>query len=408
LRKPACGVGQALEINVLFLNTPQNAEDIRKFCSQFSEGIRVEYKSTFDTSVRSKLAKIVSSFANSLGGVLLIGVNAPEGTPLEPIEGFDTPNEELTLTVEQLCLQGINPPVIPKITVIRSDIPEKSFLVIEVDESPESPHAIENQKKVYVRTGNATNPYDLADVDLIIERFTRRSALQKNRSEIIHRQSDRTRAMLVSEPDEMLVQISIGPVYPRRQLVPRDSTWTFAMGQQYRGVGFIPHDSVRRTNDGVAGTNFRKSECIDLSSYGFVLLSQFVRSRLVQPDLPTSRGWLFGDLLNPLSKALVLSASLYRHMQYRGTVQIDASIFNCEGKPMPFLDHWPDQFTLDDFRSLEETISAQTTTDTETLPNIIPDLTQTLISQICWSFWQPYYPFPEDALARYIASAAQR
>jgi hypothetical protein len=47
--------------------------------------------------------------------------------------------------------------------------------VIEVDESWEAPHAIENSKKVYVRTGNAANPYDFAQVDFVIELVRRRA-----------------------------------------------------------------------------------------------------------------------------------------------------------------------------------------------------------------------------------------
>ena len=146
---------------MLFLASPQNVADIRAFCARFNEGIRVEYKASFDENVRRAVPKVVSSFANSLGGVLIIGVTAVDGIPQNPIEGFVPPAEELPLTVENLCIQGTNPPVFPKTTIINSDVANRVFLVIEVDESWEAPHAIENSKKVYVRTGNAANPYDL-------------------------------------------------------------------------------------------------------------------------------------------------------------------------------------------------------------------------------------------------------
>jgi hypothetical protein len=47
---------------MLFRAAPQNAADIRAFCTQFNEGIRVEYKGTFDDNVRRALPKVVSSF----------------------------------------------------------------------------------------------------------------------------------------------------------------------------------------------------------------------------------------------------------------------------------------------------------------------------------------------------------
>src|SRR5579862_4553721 len=176
---------------MLFLRPPTTAADIREFARQFPEGIQVEYKSVFDENVRRSTEKMVSALANTLGGVAVIGVDTANGVAREPIDGFVRPNEELRLVIEQICLQGINPPVIPRITQIDSDAPGRCFLVIEVDESPEAPHAIENKRKVYVRTGNAATPYDLAQVDVVIERFTRRRELQSRRIELVGRQAQR-------------------------------------------------------------------------------------------------------------------------------------------------------------------------------------------------------------------------
>ena len=169
---------------MLFLRPPTSAAEIRDFARKFHEGIRVEYKRSFDVSVRRSLAKMVSAFANSIGGVAIIGVQTENGIPQEPIEGFDVTDEELALVVEQICLQGINPPVLPKITPLQSDVHGKCFLIIEIDESVEAPHAIENETRVYVRTGNAANPYELAQVSTIIERFTRRQELVQNRKRL--------------------------------------------------------------------------------------------------------------------------------------------------------------------------------------------------------------------------------
>src|SRR5205807_5563739 len=62
-------------------------EDIEECCRRFHENIRVEYKSTFDNSVKNKLPKVLSSFANSYGGILIIGIIAYAGGPQEPYEG---------------------------------------------------------------------------------------------------------------------------------------------------------------------------------------------------------------------------------------------------------------------------------------------------------------------------------
>src|SRR5437867_3071048 len=100
------------------------AEDIRAFCRRFDEGIRVEYKQDFGQDVCDKIPKVVSSFGNSYGGALVIGVRTNKGKPVEPIEGFDKPgNEELPLTVENICHQHIYPMLTPLITEVQSDVP---------------------------------------------------------------------------------------------------------------------------------------------------------------------------------------------------------------------------------------------------------------------------------------------
>ena len=46
--------------------------DIEDFCREFSEGVRVEYKREID--IKRHIPKIVSSFANTYGGIFVIGV----------------------------------------------------------------------------------------------------------------------------------------------------------------------------------------------------------------------------------------------------------------------------------------------------------------------------------------------
>jgi hypothetical protein len=55
------------------------------------QGLRVEYKANLDEAVRRAIPKVISSFANSLGGVVVLCVHAVNGVPQEPIEGFEQP-----------------------------------------------------------------------------------------------------------------------------------------------------------------------------------------------------------------------------------------------------------------------------------------------------------------------------
>src|SRR5437870_11576893 len=135
-----------LGLHVLFAKPVSNLkfEDVEEFCDRFHEGIRIEYKSTLDNSVKSKLPKVVSSFANSYGGILIIGIDAPSGVPRKPYVGVNFSEREPGLTVQNICRSAIFPEVPFYTSLVHSRAPGKAFLVVEVNESPRAPHAIEN------------------------------------------------------------------------------------------------------------------------------------------------------------------------------------------------------------------------------------------------------------------------
>jgi predicted HTH transcriptional regulator len=150
-------------------------EDVEEFCDRFHENIRVEYKSTFDSNVKNKLPRVLSSFANSYGGILIIGVEAPAGVPQGPYEGMAFFEREPGLTVQNLCREGVFPEIPLYTKLVPSRVPGKSFLVVQVNESPRAPHAIENSTRVYVRAEGSTERTTLAEIARI-ERMCQRRA----------------------------------------------------------------------------------------------------------------------------------------------------------------------------------------------------------------------------------------
>ena len=381
---------------MLFPAVPQNPADIRAFCARFNEGIRVEYKSTFDENVRRALPKVVSSFANSLGGVLIIGVSAQDGVPQLPIEGIAPPAEALPLTIESICIQGINPPVFPRITVVNSDVAGRVFLIIEVDESWEAPHAIENSRKVYVRTGNAANPYDLAEVDLVIELVRRRAEPSALRERMLSVARDRAK-QVVGEVYNV-AEVAIAPLYPRRPLCTRDTTWDFLSSQLYRGGRFFPFTTLRRVEDGTA--SFDPNEQYgQLNTFGLAL----ARKQMQPTRMEQGNFLLVADPLHLLLKLLVCAERFYKLIAYRGDVEIRMVLHNVRGERMLFL---PDLILAflnqDDYRCYENTVTGTQVVAAENLRNSLAQTAQILISQVCWPFWQSASVFPEEAVQQYI------
>jgi len=388
---------------MLFTTPPQTAGDIRSFCARFNEGLRVEYKGSFDANVRRNLPKVVSSFANSLGGVLIVSVDADDGVPRLPIEGFLTPREELPLTIENICLQNINPPVLPRITQVAGDVGGRMFLVIEVDESWEAPHAIENSKRVYVRTGNAANPYDDANVDLIIELVRRRAEPGARREHLLARARRRANAIV---PDEAAhVQIGIAPLYPRRPLSSHQAVWDFLTRVRYQGAHYFPAASFRRVEDGVASFN-RTEEYSQISAYGFLFTKRLMQSHAeAQVGVPVIA---VREVFHPLFKLLKCANAFYSQVGYRGNIEVSALLNNVRLQRMQFL---PDPYRFhdaDDYQCYEESVNVSEISSAELLQDGVTRIAQDVLAQVCWSFWQAAEQFPDAPFRDYIADTVRR
>ena len=339
---------------MLFIDRPITVEHIRSFASTFNEGLRVEYKANFDGNVRDKIAKVVSSFANSHGGVLVIGVSTLNGVPRPPFDGFEEPErEELRLTVENLCLKNVYPPLLPEsISIVRSDIPGRVFLIIEVEESSQAPHAIENTQKVYVRTGDASNPYDLAKVDVILDLVKRRSNPLALRNKLVDDAQDRAK-----DSDNLgrpRMEISVCPTYPRLALCAPADIWTFLEQIQFIRAPnmaiLLPANSLIRVPDGAGSLSQHQTErtrqYLELNKYGLLYAARpFGKRPWVAPADPL-RQLIFGDILHLLMRATTCVLSFYKD-KFRGDVLVSVSLLSVQNQIMRFRDAEPPFFDND-------------------------------------------------------------
>ncbi len=114
--------------------------DIEDFCREYGEGVRVEYK----REINKDIPKIVSSFANTLGGIFIIGAETDAMNKVVlPIKGIPkrTGIEE---QIQQSALTGIYPAVVPEILICAVPNTGAVVVIIRVDESVQAPHAIQN------------------------------------------------------------------------------------------------------------------------------------------------------------------------------------------------------------------------------------------------------------------------
>ena len=131
--------------------------DVESFCQQWSEGVRVEYKR--DLNIKKHIPKVVSSFANTYGGIFLIGVEADNTTnmPIFPIKGIPK-RHNIEEGIQQSAEMSIIPPVRPEVKVVNVPGGNNVVVVVRVAEgSLLAPHAIDQSTKAYFRVGS-TNP----------------------------------------------------------------------------------------------------------------------------------------------------------------------------------------------------------------------------------------------------------
>lgn len=140
-----------------FASTLENLKhsDIVAFCNQgVSENIYLDYKQEIKAD---KLSQSVASFANTKGGILLIGVSEDKTTKLpDKTEGI-TDNGTLSETINQI-IANVTPFPTCRFAIIPHKNKGKAFVIILVEEGASAPYFTVHKPVVYVRTGDISTP----------------------------------------------------------------------------------------------------------------------------------------------------------------------------------------------------------------------------------------------------------
>jgi hypothetical protein len=202
-------------------------QDIEQFLqSGARENTVFELKEQFP----NKLEKVISSMANTSGGMILIGVEETKtGGGAVPVKGIAL-KSGLRETVIQIGLNAIYPPAIPEVRVVefKSDPaltePDRAIVVIRVHESEEGGHAIDHRTAVYLRRDNVSDRIERATVEEIEWFHQKRQKSLAERSRIIQQAQQHAEQFLVrlrnrqlrstSEPKGRFVIWSV-PTFPR-------------------------------------------------------------------------------------------------------------------------------------------------------------------------------------------------
>lgn len=361
--------------------------DVEEFCREWGEGIRVEYK----RDLIKEIPKTVSAFANTLGGILVMGVAADQNTnkAIFPIEGMaEAPG--LEERVIQSSQTGVYPGVLPEVRVL--SVPNQSgkvVAVVKVHESPEAPHAIQNSTRVYVRTGSLSQPYELAEIDRIEYLLKRREQPQKFRDELIAKSDARFSEHIAKEfRDQPCVAVEVARLFPREPILSAEALYEFAASRhpadRDRTTDYFM-DRVKRIPNGVFSIGHRNTlPYAELSTYGVVL----TRSQLdLGPSSWTpNKGILFvrpPNVIWTLGRSLRFAGKFFERANFSGAVRVLVRFVNVLHQPLQYSGHESDDL---EYACSDREFSVQEVTTTEALRAELAELVHAIARQAFWAF----------------------
>lgn len=144
----------------MLFNKPINDltfQDVVDFCKkEIPEGKQLDYKYLLPKN-KEKFAKTIASFANALGGTIIIGVQDDKNDkPAPPFTGIAY-HEKIRNSIEDIIQVYIDPIVFVDINTCVGPN-NRMFVVINIPQSNLTPHLVGKSKRAYIRTGQSSRP----------------------------------------------------------------------------------------------------------------------------------------------------------------------------------------------------------------------------------------------------------
>jgi len=197
--------------------------DVVAFCNEgIRESVNLDYKR--ELSSMERLAKTICAFANSLGGIVIVGVDEDDDSrPKPPFSGIPFA-PKLGERIWNALLDNIDPPVMPEVHVCPPE-DDRTFILVRVAPSNTTPHAVRHGRHAYLRVGNITKVDDaeqLATMGELEWLRNRRRKAEEFAETLAVRAVERLESVLVIRgklPNTPRVEILTVPRFPVDPLV---------------------------------------------------------------------------------------------------------------------------------------------------------------------------------------------
>ncbi len=338
------------------LNKPIDTFDFEKvvaFCKErYPEGIQIDYKKDFP---KNGFAKHFAAFSNTRGGIIIIGVEEDKksGVPTK-WEGIKKDAKQ----IEKIHQEACNVEPIPSYDIYTTDeVEEKCFVLIRINEGDKTPYYAQNDSNVWVRTGNVSNPIDIASPDGLELMFGKREKATKARDLYLkiaeenynagleREEKKRQREMEEAKKREESIGkfsrnnleagnvnciVAIQPFYPKKALAnPRDIKIKLNELRVQNGRGF-PDYNMEAIPQGLfhflqLGNGY--IECQQIFGQGLIYSAHNVTITEEEGSKFVPIAFIVGRVLTVLQFA----KSLYNHFGYKGVLDGFISLEGMKG-----------------------------------------------------------------------------
>lgn len=180
-------------------------EDLQKLLDEGAvENVRLEFKQ--ESPSKNEVLKKLTSFANTFGGYLVIGVEEGGNGAISSIPGVDIENS-FKQKIISWCFQGISVPLNVEVSeaITSPQNNDKVCYVIYVAQSDLAPHFINGRRGCYIRTDEHSQHFEakLATQDELLAMLERRKKINERKQFILTRAQERFEAFTHTRYSEL-------------------------------------------------------------------------------------------------------------------------------------------------------------------------------------------------------------
>jgi len=153
--------------NFIDISRLQHRHLMQLISKEIQEGYQVEYKSSMSDSVKKKIPKIITSFANSAGGWLFVGVDE-KTNELDKLE--KSSRTDYSQIISQLLREHVSP--LPRFDArfLKSKNSSFGVLAVYIFEGNNPPYVADGT--IYVRNGSSSEPVksQRTEIDILYQK----------------------------------------------------------------------------------------------------------------------------------------------------------------------------------------------------------------------------------------------